>query len=153
MRFVRLGTLRILQADTKSTVFHAVHSTVSRAVSTYSANSISQAKTFTSCLRAWFILQEVAAQTKLAWKPCTWKTDQILTRYRHHFDSPTSGGKISVVALIPRITKRVSQLNGRTLFGVNVIDYTSVQPSVRTRVRIKLIALTKLEDMIYTEFN
>ena len=66
MRFVRLGTLRILQADTNCTVVQAVQSTVSRAVSTYSANSISQVKTFTSCLRAWFILQEAAAQTKLA---------------------------------------------------------------------------------------
>ena len=66
MRFVQPGTLRILQADTNCSVVHAIHSTVSRAVSTYSAKSISEAKTFTSCLRAWFILQGAAAQTKLA---------------------------------------------------------------------------------------
>ena len=126
------------QADTNCTTVHGVQSTASRAVKTYSANSIGQAKKFTSCLRAWFILQEAAAQTKLAWKPCTWKPGQFLTRYRHHFDSPTSGGQISVVALIPRITKRGSQLTGQTLFGVNVTDYTSTQSSVRTCVCIKL---------------
>jgi hypothetical protein len=61
MRFVQLGNLRILQADRNCTVVHTVQSNVSRAVSTYSANGVCQAKTLTSCLRAWFILQEDAA--------------------------------------------------------------------------------------------
>jgi hypothetical protein len=92
-------------------------------------------------------------ETKLAGKPCTCKTDQAATRYRHHFDSPMSGGHITVIALIPKVIKRISQLTPQTLFGVNVIDCTYAHSSVHTCVCINLIALTNLGDTVHTEFN